>query len=331
MINLLKNAVKEQPLGAIAIVVSLVTFVYDVAKDDFFNGADLRVSCGTPLDSAFEHEDGFLFYESRCLIANQSQNSISLASLTPVMLHGSYPYPLVGRRSMNPTISTPYDSNLGTLFTKMASQFPVFLSGGEAFATDVVVFTSVGEMRHIRSDDAQCSKNLAFDRLSAVQLCIEEDQTVEVLEDQEGDGVAKQPVDLSAYANTAKEQIYRGYSYGMAEYDGFGLEISLGDGTRYIVEADLTDVLGYRCTEDIRQLNCKNYSAKQPRVINIGLEPDYGRYNWQSVLFILAVFSVVWLTFRLSFEGVRYVSNEMKKSQTPVVGNDADVTNNTKK
>lgn len=322
--NFLSRAVKEQPLGAIAIVVSLVPFIYDVAKNHIFDGANLRITCGTPLDSAFEHEDGFLFYGSSCLIANKSREPVSLASMTPVMLHGDYPYPLIGRRSMNPTLPRPYESKLGALFSEVASQFPVYLNGGEVFATDVVFFTSVGQMRHMRSEDAQCSESLVFDRLSEVQLCIGDNEKEDAAEEEEGNSETESPIDLGAYRDSAKEQIYRGYSYGFADYDGFGLEISLGDGTRYIVEADLTDVLGYTCDEDIRQLNCKNYGANRPRVIDIGLEPEYGGYNWRSFIFILAASSVFWLTFRLLFDGIRSVLMAVKKSKIQKPKDDTD-------
>lgn len=124
------SAIKKEPLGALAIVAALLPFIFDVAKEYVFNSVSIAIECGTPNSTDYRHVDGFLYYETRCLINNRSRDPVSVVSLVPVMTHGNYPYPLVGVSDFLPIIEEGSPDRLDRLVKAMDSAVPVNMGGG---------------------------------------------------------------------------------------------------------------------------------------------------------------------------------------------------------
>lgn len=117
-----------------------------------------------------------------------------------------------------------------------------------------------------------------------------------------GDGTGDHPAERRPLTDliTIKEQIYDGFSIFLASFDGFGLMVSLGDGTRFLIEADMTDVRGFRCNEEVRELACSGFNLDSPKVVNIGAEQNYSsRMSWRVVASIFAVAIVAYILSQL--------------------------------
>jgi hypothetical protein len=307
------DAIKKEPLGALAIVAALLPFIFDVAKEYIFNSVNIEIQCDTPKDTDYQHSDGFLYYEARCLVSNRSRDPVSVISLIPVMTHGKYPYPLVGVNDFIPSIEERSPDRLGKLVYRMESVVPANMGGRQSFGFRAVFSIYVGELRPF-GPRSGCSDDLEFEILSSVYSC---------MDDSIGDHPAERR--LLSDLNTIKEQIYTGFSISLASFDGFGIMVVLGDGTRFLIEADMTDVKGYRCNEDVRELACSSSGSDNPSVINIGPEPDYySRMSWRVVASIFATGLVASIFAQLVWALGQSVSGWYKTRSTRRLEDDGD-------
>lgn len=308
-------AVAREPIAIFAILVTLVPFSYERIQDVFFATAEIEVECRTPRDDQFLLDEGYLYYKTRCLLINKSDQAVSVVSLLPTMQSGSHPHLLVGGRTGLPQISETTTPILHALFAEMEQEIPLNIRNLEAHAIDVVFATHVDKIRPYR-DRNGCAKSMELDSLSSMTICFSDD-------------AGSHPAERNR-PQTIKTQIYRGWSYGFFDVDGFGLQMTLGDGRGYLIEADLTLASGYECDEDIRQLNCRGrYGADRPKVISLGTASSDG--IWQSwtdkvgffiVIFVFAI--TVTLAISLLTQIVRWIKVQIvsfvagRKQPTPV-------------
>ncbi len=220
------------------------------------------------------------------------------------MTSGNYPYSMVdfsiGRDGL-PGIDPDAGNTLANAFRNMEAFLPANLNGRDSFATDAIFATYVGRLRPLRSR-ATCSENLEIERLSRTYSCL-------------GPDPGSHPAEVEGWNEIlgTKETIYQGYGVGLFGFDGFGLQVTLADGGRYLVEADLTAVLNYRCDENIRELSCRNPFDAGPRTLDIG--PDRTNSPQLNLWVVLAavafsfVVTLIWsgvsMTFRILFSHFR--------------------------
>lgn len=307
MLKRVRSAFAREPIAIFAILVTLVPFSYERIQEVFFATAEIEVECRAPRDDQFSLSDGFLYYETRCLLINKSDRSVSIISMFPTMQSGSHPYILIGGTSGLVQITEVTSPHLHGLVGEMEKEIPININNLEAHAIDVVFTTHVGKVRPYR-DRNGCAEDLEFERLSGMTMCF-------------AGSPGSHPAEREREA-TIKAQIYKGYSYGFFNVDGFGLQMRLGDGRGYIIEADLTLVSGHVCDEEIRQLNCMGpYRADRPKVIPLGTVSPEGRWlSWTDrfsfFIAILVLLYTVAVTISLLIKFLRLVRAKIERGLT---------------
>jgi hypothetical protein len=264
------ETIKKEPLGAIAIFVGLTPVIYDFYRSEIATDHEFSVTCKKAERSQIELTEGIFYYLSKCIFSNLDNKPISIVETNPVLINDQLTYPIESSNIL-PTIN--FDNSKFVVYSNWKKQLPEYVRAGESRAFTQLFALPIGKLKPEQSEKCVASMDSSANFETAT-LCI--------------DGLEHLNVRDAIYGEKL--------SYGFVEPNSFGLELSLTNGQRFVVEANISVINAFACLDIANKIDCDRIN-RVPGQWEVENSSYSNLKSWVITVIIAIIASILAATF----------------------------------